>query len=214
MKLATLRGESNLQGHKMNLQLFADEGEQTEPEEEQQQEEVKTYTQEEVDKLLQQEGDKRVSTARQKIEKEFSERLKKELKEKERLATLSAEEKEKELIKQQQEALAEKERAIHLRELQLDTVNLLAEEKIPLGFANFLIKGDAETTNENIKSFTEQYNKAIAEGIEEGVKAALSGKSPKVSTTGNTMTKEEILNIKDAAVRIKAIQDNPQLFKN
>lgn len=214
MKLATLRGESNLQGHKMNLQLFADEGEQTEPEEEQQQEEVKTYTQEEVDKLLQQEGDKRVSTARQKIEKEFSERLKKELKEKERLATLSAEEKEKELIKQQQEALAEKERAIHLRELQLDTVNLLAEGKIPLGFANFLIKGDAETTNENIKSFTEQYNKAIAEGIEEGVKAALSGKSPKVSTTGNTMTKEEILNIKDAAVRIKAIQDNPQLFKN
>lgn len=163
---------------KMNLQLFADKGDSTETDNQdldnKNNEEPKTYTQEELDARVQSEADKRVTealkTSRAKWEEEFKEKLEKEKKEAERLSKLSADEKEKELLKQQQEKLAEKEKAIKLRELQLDTVNLLAEEKLPVGFAEFLIKEDAETTNENIKKFKKEWQEALSKAVDEKIK--------------------------------------------
>lgn len=180
---STLRGDGNLKG--IDLQLFADSGNDdgkgddgkgdnnnTDP---------KTYTQEELDKMLQTEADKRVTealkTSRAKWEAEYKEKLEKEKKEAERLANLSVAEKEKELLKQQQEQLEEKEKAIQLRELQLDTINVLVEEKLPVGFAEFLIKNDADTTNKNIKKFKEEWQKALAQAVDEKIKGT-SPKSP------------------------------------
>lgn len=180
---STLRDDSNLKG--INLQLFADggkdDGDDGKDDGGKNNTDPKTYTQEELDKLLQSETDKRVTealkTSRAKWEEEYKEKLEKEKKEAERLANLSAAEKEKELLKQQQEQLEEKEKAIRLRELQLDTINVLAEEKLPVGFAEFLIKNDAETTNKNIKKFKEEWQKALSQAVDEKIK----GTSPKLT---------------------------------
>jgi len=187
---ATLRGVSNLKGlPKMKLQLFADsentddldiEDKAKDTEEKQ---ETKTYTQEELDELLQSETDKRVTqalkTAKAKWEKEYKEKLEKEKKEAERLSKLSAEEREKELLKQKKEELAEKERAIRIKELHLDTIEVLAEEGLPVGFAEFLIKDNAETTNENIKKFKKEWQEALSKAVDERIK----GKSPRLPGT-------------------------------
>lgn len=188
---ATLRGVSNLKG--LDLQLFADSGdttdtnnqgaEQSNNNDKQDNQEPKTYTQDEVDKLLQSEADKRVTealkTARAKWEKEYKEQLEKEKKEAERLSKLSAEEREKELLKQKEQELAEKERAIRMKELHLDTIEVLAEEGLPVGFAEFLIKDDAETTNENIKKFKKEWQEALSKAVDERIK----GKSPRLPET-------------------------------
>lgn len=183
---ATLKDNGNLKGHKFNLQLFADKAEENNVEDEtveEEKEEIKTYTQEELDAKLQSETDKRVTealkTSRAKWEKEFKEKLEKEKKETERLSKLSADEREQELLKQKEEELEEKEQAIKLRELQLDTINVLADEDLPVGFAEFLIKNDAETTNENIKKFKEEWQKALSNAVDERIK----GKSPKLPET-------------------------------
>ncbi|WP_333638203.1 DUF4355 domain-containing protein [Tissierella praeacuta] len=193
---STLRGVSNLKGiPRMNLQLFAN-GENTDNTDTQNtdnkdNQEIKTYSQEELDKLLQSETDKRVTealkTTRAKWEEEFKEKLEKEKKEAERLSKLSADEKEKELLKQQQEQLAEKERAIQLRELQLDTINVLAEEKLPVGFAEFLIKDNAETTNENIKKFKKEWQDALSKAVDEKIKGT-SPRLPESKVESNQVT--------------------------
>jgi len=187
-EIATLRGVSNLKG--LDLQLFADSGDTTDVDNKgvdqpnnNDNQESKTYTQDEVDRLLQSEADKRVTealkTARAKWEKEFREKLEKEKKEAERLSKLSAEEREKELLKQKEQELAEKEKAIRMKELHLDTIEVLAEEGLPVGFAEFLIKGDAETTNENIKKFKKEWQEALSKAVDERIK----GKSPRLSET-------------------------------
>ena len=183
---ATLKDNGNLKGHKFNLQLFADKAEENNVEDEtveEEKEEIKTYTQEELDAKLQSETDKRVTqalkTAKAKWEKEYKEKLEKEKKEAERLSKLSADEREQELLKQKEKELAEKEQAIRLRELQLDTIEKLAEENLPVGFAEFLIGEDAETTNDNIKKFKEEWQKALSNAVDERIK----GKSPKLPET-------------------------------
>ena len=179
---STLRDKGNLKGRKMNLQFFADSGEGDSADDKDNQD-PKTYTQEELDAKLQSETDKRVTqalkTAQEKWEKEFKEKLETEKKETERLSKLSADEREKELIKQKEQELAEKEKAIQYRELQLDTINVLAEEKLPVGFAEFLIKDNAETTNENIKKFKEEWQKALSVAVDEKIK----GTSPRQQQT-------------------------------
>lgn len=177
-KTSTLRGDSYLEGN-FDLQLFASEGSKDDSKDDKK-DEPKAYTQEELDKLLQSEGDKRVSealnTARAKWKAEYEEKLEKEKKEAERLASLSAKEKEEEILRQKERELADKEAAIKLRELQLDTINVLVEEKLPVGFADFLIKDDAETTKGNIKKFKEEWQKAVAVAVDEKI----SGTSPKL----------------------------------
>ena len=187
-EIATLRGVSNLKG--LDLQLFADSGDTTDVDNKgvdqpnnNDNQEPKTYTQDEVDRLLQSEADKRVTealkTARAKWEKEYKEKLEREKREAERLSKLSAEEREKELLKQKEQELAEKEKAIRMKELHLDTIEVLAEEGLPVGFAEFLIKGDAETTNENIKKFKKEWQEALSKAVDERIK----GKSPRLPET-------------------------------
>lgn len=189
---ATLRDEDNLKGlTRLNLQFFADdggeggEGEDKGNDGDNQNKEPnndpnKTYTQEELDKLIQSEADKRVSsaleTARTKWEKEYQEKLEREKKEAERLANLSAEEKEKELLEKTKRDIEERERTIKLKELKLDAIDILVEKKLPVKFADMLLKDDAESTMDNIKLFEKEWQEAIDAAVTEKLK----GKSPKL----------------------------------
>lgn len=147
---------------------------------EQQGEEVKTYTQEEVDELtkdmLTQEEvnkliDKRIARERQNAEEKK--------KEAERLSKLSAEERAKEESRKKDEEIAKLRAEIDRNNLEKDTIDRLNQEELPLEFKSFLMRENAEKTNEAIKVFKEVYNKAIQTEVEKRFK----GKTPKTGQT-------------------------------
>lgn len=201
--------DNNIQNVVDNQNSILDVGNNAETETAEKQVETKTYTQEEVDSLTkdlftQEQVNKIVKdrVAREKQKKE------EEIKEAERLAKLSADERERELNEKTKRELEEARATIRRMNLEHDTEKILLEENLPLEFKSFLIGADEEITNENIKSFKEYYDKAIDEAVNERLK----GTAPKAGGTSRP-TKTEIMNIKDATERQKQIIENIDLFK-
>lgn len=147
-----------------------EEIEKVETETTEEQEEEKTFTQEELDEILQ----KRLSREKSKWEKEKEEAAK----EAERLAKLSADEREKELNQKRDEELAKTKAELERVYLEQDTVERLSDEGLPLIFKSFLMQENAEVTNENIKTFKAEFDKAVQDEVEK----RLVGKTPKAST--------------------------------
>lgn len=169
----TAWGNDNVQGRgfKLNLQHFADGNEGGESGE-------KTYTQAELDKMLQSETDKRVTealkTAQEKWSKEYAEKLENEKKEAERLAKLSAAEREKDKFDKERKAF-EAERAQFERDrLEMQVAKELTNEGLDAEFASILMGADADSSMENIKVFKASFDKAV----EAAVKARLAGRTP------------------------------------
>ncbi len=175
--------------YRLNLQLFA-ENEQGETEVE----ENKTYTQEELQDILQKETDKRVSNAIKKREEVLREEMRltieQEKKEAERLAKLSSEEKEKEIIERTRKDIEQRELALKHKELLSDTKDMLYEEKIPVTFADMLIKENAETTLETIKKFKIEWQEALEDSVNERLKGKTPSKGTKDTTEKNPFSKE------------------------
>ena len=71
-----------------------------------------------------------------------------------------------------------------------------------------IVTDNAEQTNEAVKSLS----KLLKTEIEKGVKAQLAGGSPKKGGS-SAMTKAEIMAIKDDKKRLKAIEENIELFR-
>ena len=178
----TAWGNNNVQGRgfKLNLQHFADGDEGGESVE-------KTYTQAELDKKLQSETDKRVTealkTAQEKWSKEYAEKLENEKKEAERLAKLSAEEREKAKFDKERKAFEDERAQFERDRLEMQVAKELANEGLDTAFASILMGADADTSMENIKTFKESFNKAV----EAAVKARLAGRTPE-SGSGNGLT--------------------------
>ncbi|MEH7216996.1 DUF4355 domain-containing protein [Bacillus toyonensis] len=207
---------------KLNLQFFAEgEGEPNNPEDEEDDpEETVTLTQKELEERMQQEADKRVTAAlkkrEEKLRKEMEEKIKQERKEAEELAKLSAEERarvEAERreadLKKKEEALLEKERQFIRKQLEMDTVDVLRERKLPTTFSSFVLGEDAEGTLENIVKFQEEWQQAI----EVEVNKRLASDVPRV---GNKQTgtynpwKKETFNLTEQA---RILKENPDLAR-
>lgn len=134
--LETTERTEDFKGLGLNLQLFADDGEDTSEaqvnekgeEDNGNEEEVKTFTEEEVQARIQSESDKRVTealkTARAKWEKEEAEAKK----EAERLQSLSQKEREEELKAKQLKELEETKAELERVYLERDTIDRLAGE--------------------------------------------------------------------------------------
>jgi len=124
---------------------------------------------EEYERALQSETDKRVTealkTAKKKWEKEFSERVEQEREEAARMSQLSERERQELLLKKREEILASKERELSRQRLQLETIKVLEERKLPVRFADWLIGEDGDTTFNNVKVFEEAFNTAVNEEI-------------------------------------------------
>lgn len=175
-------GKDNTQGRgfKLNLQHFADGNEGGESGE-------KTYTQAELDKMLQSETDKRVTealkTAQEKWSKEYAEKLENEKKEAERLAKLSAEEREKAKFDKERKAFEDERAQFERDRLEMQVAKELANEGLDTAFASILMGADADSSMENIKTFKASFDKAV----EAAVKARLAGRTPE-SGSGNCLT--------------------------
>jgi hypothetical protein len=192
----------------LNLQFFSDEDtadakDQTENNEEQAENEEKE--------------DKAVFTQEQ-FEKEMARRIKAEkkkadeaIKEAEKLAKMNADQKQEyELQKLKEENEAYKKREAFYR-LAKEATTMLKEQDIVADddLLEVLVRDTAEDTQASVAKFAEIVNQKV----EEGVKKALAGKSPRVTNNnGKPLTKADILNIKDDEQRLKAIQENPTLF--
>lgn len=164
-------------------------------------------------------GDPEKKYTQEDFEKEIARRIANEKKladekveEAKKLAKMNADQKREYEYEKLQKELDEYKKKDAYHSLSKEAANMLSDNKITADdeLLSFVVKETAEETQKAVKSFVGVLNQKV----EEGVKQALSGKSPKVnSKAGEVLTKEKIMGIKDSGERIKAIQANPQLFK-
>lgn len=161
--------------------------------------EAKKYTDKEVDELIAR------KYAKWKADQEAKED------EAKRLAKMNADEKrtyETEQLKAQIAAL-EKERT--MTQMKETARGMLLEAKIqaPDELLSVLVTDDAESTKKAVEAFTG----LVAKVVEAEVNERLKGRTPKAGT-GQTasLTKEQILAVKDRAERLKLIEQNMGLF--
>ena len=157
----------------------------------------KKYTDAEVDKIVQD----RLAREQKKREKEVAEA--------EKLAKMNEKERydyEVSELKKELDALkAEKSRS----EMMTTARHMLANDGLNVSdeLIGVLVTSDAEQTNEAVKAFS----KLLKEEIDKGVKAQLAGGNPKKGST-SALTREQIFAIKDPNKRLKAIEENMELF--
>lgn len=99
-----------------------------------------------------------------------------------------------------------------------DTVNaMVAESRRQLSEQGIAVSDDilarlVGETAEETKASVDAFSTAFTAAVEDAVKKQLAGKAPVAGVATKTMTKEEILAIKDPIVRQAAIRDNIGLF--
>ena len=132
-------------------------------------------TQEELDALLQREGDRRVSDALKKFDKKKADAIK----EAERLATMSAEEKFKYELDKREKAIAEKERNLTLAENKIEAQKILSSKSLPIELVDLVVAEDAETMMGRIKGLETAFTTAVKTEVENRLKST----PPKTATT-------------------------------
>ena len=208
---------------KLDLQFFAESNEEeTEDDEEdnEEEEETVTLTAKELEERMQQEADKRVTAAlkkrEEKLRKEMEEKIKQERKEAEELAKLSADERARveaerreSDLKKKEEALLEKERQFTKKQLEMDTVDVLRERKLPTTFSSFVLGEDAEGTLENIVKFQEEWQQAIEVEVNKRLASGVPRVGNKQTGTYNPW-KKETFNLTEQA---RILKENPDLAR-
>ncbi len=142
--------------------------------------------------------------------KSFEEKQKGKSDEAARLAQMNAQERAEyerdKLQKQVDELLKEKS----MGEMQSTAREMLSAESInaPDEIIKLLVTDDAEGTKKTVNAFVSLFKNSVKNAVAD----ALKGKSPKVGADG-TITKEDIMKIKDTKARQKAIKENIELFQ-
>lgn len=170
--------------------------------------EAKTYTQEELDELLQKEGDRRVSAAEKKWHKDLEQQIQDAKNEGERLAKMTAKEKQDAERAKADRELAEAQAALNRERLEFQATKLLAEKGLPIDFAPHLVADDAEGTKAAIDAF----EKAFKEAVQEAVTDKLKSNAPAAGGGASKMSRADINKMTDATERLKAIRENPTIF--
>lgn len=148
------------------------------------------------------------------IDRKFAEWEKKQNKAKseaEKLAGMNAEQKEKyenEQLKKQVEELLRKDA---LGKMATVARGMLGEKNISVSddLIEMLISDDAEKTKSSVDSFISAFQSAV----ENAVKDALKGTPPKRTSEPASITKEQILKVKDPLERQKLIAEHMDLFQ-
>ena len=129
----------------------------------------------------------------------------------EKLAQMTSEEKAEYRAKKAEQELADLKKQIALGDMAKTARKMLSEENIsvPDEIIMNLVSDDAEKTKSSVESFA----KVFKDAVQAAVKESLKGNPPKASSGGTTtVTREQILAVKDRAERQRLIAENPQLF--
>lgn len=177
-------------------------------------EEIKTFDDFLKESDYQAEFDRRVqkaiSTAVANAEKKWRTLTDDKVSEAEKLAQMTAEQKEKYRAEKAEKELADLKHKIMLSEMSGTARKMLSDESIviPDEIITNLVCDDAEKTKIAVETFAQSYKVAVQNGIKE----ALKGKTPKAAGEPPTITKEEIMKVKNRAERQKMIAEHPELF--
>lgn len=197
---------------RFDLQLFADETaetttettEETKPESApaakvEKQDEPK-YTDKDVDEIL----NKKFAQWQKKQQREVDEAKK--------LAEMNAQQKAEYERDKLQKELDEYKRQASLAEMNKTARKMLSDNgiTIPDELLSMMVTTDAEETKNAIDGFS----KVFTEAVESAVKERLKGEPPRKGSGGAaTMTKEQIMAIKDPELRQRKMLENRELFK-
>lgn len=154
--------------------------------------------------------DKDVDNIVAKKKAEWKAQEEKKIAEAKKLAEMNASEKAQ---YERDQAIREKDEAnqkLALYEMTKEARNMLTEKGIAAGegLLQVLVSPDAEKTKNAVDDFIEMFEKAT----EAKVKEALKGDTPPGGTGGKTLTKEDILKIKDPGERRKKMAEHIDLF--
>lgn len=184
----------------LNLQLFADDGAETEVDQanvDAEKETEKTFTQDEVNKIVQD----RLAKEKAKNEKAQEEAKK--------LAKMNAEQKNQYMVEQLQKELEEYKTKEAKNDMIKEANSMLKDNDITLPdeVVAMLIGDNAEDTKVCVDSFS----KAFKTAVERAVNEKLKGKTPKQKSVAG-LTREDILSVKDRQERQRLIEENEELF--
>lgn len=154
---------------------------------------------------------KAIQTAVSNAQKKWQTMTDGKVSEAEKLAQMTSEEKAEYRAKKAEQELADLKRQIALGDMAKTARKMLSEENItvPDEIVANLVSDDAEKT----KSAVESFAKVFKDAVQAAVKEALKGNPPKAGSGGaTTVTREQILAVKDRVERQRLIAENPQLF--
>lgn len=170
--------------NKLNLQLFADEAKQTEPEQVETGQEKPSFDELLKDKEMQAEFDRRISkaldTAKGKWQKEQEEAIEAARTEAEKLAKMNAEEKAKHEREKREADLARREAELNRRELKAEAASVLTQKGLPLELLGSINLDSAEESKKSIEAVEAAFRAAVQAGVDERLKGK---EPPKTSTT-------------------------------
>lgn len=157
----------------------------------------KLYTDEDVDKLI----NRKFAEWQAKKDREISEAQK--------LAEMNEQQKAEYKLDKLQKELEEYKSRETLAEMAKTARAILSEQNInvPDTLVSALVTEDADTTSANVKAFAKAFQSAVSQAVENKI----AHKEPKTGGA-KTVTKNDIMAIKDTAARQKAIAENIELF--
>lgn len=139
----------------------------------------------------------------------WSKKLEAEKNEAARLAQLSEEERQQALIQKEKEEFEAEKAKFRQDQLFVEKGKQLVAEGMPSEFANRIIGDSAEEILADVKALRAEWDKAIEAKVNE----RLAGKTKtRVGGTGETLTKADIMKVKDSSERQRLIAQNRELF--
>lgn len=198
-----------------NLQLFAEDGGDSDdgsgdadddPEDSDDDkggEPEKKYTDADIDKIVKD----RLARERKAAEKKARQQA-----EAEKLKNMTAAEKRDAEFEQMKKELAELKAEKQNADMLSTASDILKDAGINVSskLVGHLIAETADETKANVDEFVKLYNDAVNRGVKAAMKAA--GSNPKKNGT-STLTKEEIMKVKNPSERQKLIKENMHLFR-
>lgn len=198
-----------------NLQLFAEDGtdggddgsddgdDGSDDDDDKGGEPEKKYTDADIDKIVKE----RLARERKAAEKKARQQA-----EAEKLKNMTAAEKRDAEFEQMKKELAELKAEKQNADMLSTASDILKDAGINVSskLVGHLIAETADETKANVDEFVKLYNDAVNKGVKAAMKA--SGSNPKKSGS-STLTKEDIMKVKNPSERQKLIKENMHLFR-
>ncbi|WP_122645705.1 DUF4355 domain-containing protein [Enterococcus mediterraneensis] len=125
-----------------------------------------------------------------------------------RLAKLSESERQQALIEKEKEDFEKEKAEFRKEQLFVEKGKQLTAQGMPAEFAHRIAGETAEEILDDVKNFRAEWDKAVEAKVNE----RLASKTKTHVNTGGTLTKAEIMKIKDSAERQRLIAQNRDLF--
>lgn len=167
-------------------------------------EKPKVFTQADIDRAV----TAAVKTRDEKHSKALKDAVEAAIAEQKRLAALTEEERKEEARKLADQAVAKKQKELDEKILRFDVGEVLVKRGLSPDLLNFVLGKDLDDSVTKIDVLTEIINKQV----EAQIKAVVTKPGVPTRPKTKTLTKKEIMDIKDSEERLRQIALHPELF--